>query len=610
MPKPISLSLLVLLCTLPAAAQRDSSSRKTTKKPAIRPVRQTVVVVGSPEPVTLGESQRSVYVINTKQQPQTFQTAESYLRNDPSVFVEQRGAGGAQADISILGSSFEQTLVLVNGLRMNDSQTAHHDMDLPVPMAAMRSVEVLHGAGSTLYGSDAIGGVVDFLTAVPTKDSLTVSSGMGSFGENEESAMVTLAGHGWSELAAGERNFSTGFMPDRDYRNENASSETRWKSPLGTTDVLLAGSDRAFGANQFYGPYNSWERTKGWFGAVRQELGPKMEAVFGYRRHTDNFILLRNDPTFYANNHIDESYQAVLRRKDKLGKSMELFSGLEEDGDSIQSNNLGRHARNQGAGYLDLEIQPKGRWTASAGLREEILSGGGRSVLSPDVAANVRVSQKVRLRGSVGYGFRLPTYTDLYYSDPATIGNANLKPESAWSEDGGVDWFPNAKVEAELTAFYSRQHDTIDYVRANPQDKWHAANLTGLRFTGLEGLLTWQATRRQQVRLGWTGISGAQRALHGLQSEYVFNYPVNNASFAWRDHLRHAVLLQTRVLVAQRYKQTAYPVWDVEASRQKGRIRPYLRALNLSNTGYEEIQGVRMPGRSLTGGLEIQLGGS
>src|SRR5258708_33123706 len=121
------------------------------------------------------------------------------------------------------------------------------------------------------------------------------------------------------------------------------------------SDFLFAASDRAFGADQFYGPYNSWERTKGWFASVRQELGEKTEAAFAYRRHTDDFILLRDNPAFYANNHIDQSWEAVLRRKQELGHEGAIYFGLEADGDSIDSNNLGQHARNQGAGYVDVD---------------------------------------------------------------------------------------------------------------------------------------------------------------------------------------------------------------------------------------------------------------
>ena len=573
----------------------------------IPPIKQTVVVVGTPEPVTSGESSRVVTVMDTERHPLAFETVEDYLRTDPSTFIEQRGAGGAQADISIRGSSFEQTLVLLNGLRIDDAQTSHHNLDLPVPLDAMRDIEVLHGAGSTLYGSDAVGGVVDFITAVPTATSLKLRTGLGSFGENEQSLVGGAAGHRWSQMITGTRDFSTGFIADRDYRNQSASSETRWKSALGVADILLAGSDRAFGADQFYGPYNSWERTKGWFASGSQELGENTQVAFGYRRHADNFVLLRNRPAVYANNHIDQSWQAVLRRKQDLGKHASLFYGLEADGDKIDSNNLGRHARNQGAGYVDVDLHSTDRWSLSAGLREEILSGGARSVLSPDLAGSLRVAQTIKLRASGGYGFRLPTYTDLYYKDPTTIGNAALKPESAWSGDTGVDWYANARTAVSLTGFYSRQQDAIDYVRANPSERWHATNLTGLRLAGLEGTVTWQPVRNQTLKLGWTGIAGAQAALHGLQSRYVFNYPVNNAHFDWTGVIAGAYLVRTGVQIAQRYHHDAYPVWDAEIARERGRVLPYLRLNNLSNTGYQEIAGVPMPGRSITGGVQLVL---
>ncbi|WP_229741276.1 TonB-dependent receptor plug domain-containing protein [Silvibacterium dinghuense] len=590
-----------------AFSQQNQSSSTASASPTLPAQQQTVVVVGSPEAITLGESPRSVMAVEVGQQPFSFETAEDALRTDPSTFIEQRGAGGAQSDITIRGASFEQTLVLLNGLRIDDAQSSHHNLDLPVPLEAMRSVEVLHGAGSTLYGSDALGGVVNFITATPTEDSLTLRAGAGSFGGNEESAIATAAGHRWSEIATGARNFSTGFMPDRDYRNENASNESRWSSALGTTDILLAGSDRAFGADNFYGLYNSWERTKGWFASAQQQLGENTSAAFGYRRHTDNFILLRNDPAYYANNHIDTSWQAVVRRQQPLGHEGGLFYGLDAEGDSIDSNNLGHHARNQGAGYADLDLHSTRRWSLSAGLREEVLSGGARSVTSPDLAGSFWVAPKVKIRASGGYGFRLPTYTDLYYSDPTTNGDPNLKPESAWSGDTGVDWFPNTRTTASMTLFYSRQHDAIDYVRANDTEKWQATNLNGLRYAGVESSLGWRPTATQSIQLGWTILAGAQSALHGLQSQYVFNYPVNNASFEWSDTFAHAYFVRTIVRVAQRYQQEAYPVWDLEMARSKGWIHPYFRAVNLSNTGYQEIVDVPMPGRSFAGGVEISL---
>ena len=575
---------------------------------------ETMVVLGSPVPVPLAESPSPVLVLPLEQLAPLIATPLDALRDDSSIFLEQRGAGGAQTDLTLRGGSFEQTLVLLNGFRINDSQAAHHNLALPMPLEAMDSIQILHGAGSTLHGADALSGAVDFLTAAPHLDMFQLSSGFGSFGSNEQSLLAELSRRSWSSRLTGSHNLSTGFTTDRDYRNQTASNEDWLSSRLGLTDVLLAASDRSFGANQFYGDYPSWERTKGWFAGIRQELGSHLQAAFAYRRHTDEYVLVRDDPALYENNHIDSSWQASLRSVFPLKSSSVLLMGVEADGDSIDSNNLGQHARNRAAGYIDMDLNPaKSRWGLSAGFREEGFSGGLQTAFAPHLAGRYRIAKAVKLRASGGYGFRLPTYTDLYYSDPTTVGNPNLKPESAWSGDGGVDWNASTRLSVSVTGFYSRQHDAIDYVRASSAEPWVAVNLSGLHFSGAESSLTWIPSKSQTIRVAWTSLYGAQDALHGLQSEYVFNYPVQNAHLEWISTLGRGFVLRDAVQIAQRYLQTPYPVWDMALTHQsalvkRGELRPYLRAANLSNTGYQEIQGVAMPGRSFTGGVSIRWG--
>ncbi len=587
-----------------------------------------MVVLGSATPVPLAESPSAVTVLPVETNLLTLETPQDLLRQDASVFLQQRGAGGGQADIVLRGGSFEQTLVLLNGFRVDDSQTAHHNLDLPVPFEAMESIQVLHGAGSTLHGTDALSGVVDFLTAAPSTNSLRLRAGGGSFGENEESLLGSLVRNRWSSRLTASRNFSTGFTADRDYRNEDSSLESWMGSKIGVSNLMLAVSDRSFGADQFYGPYNSWERTKGWFGSVRQELGSRTVAAFGYRRHTDEFVLLRDDPSVYENNHVDGSWQASLRHTLPVAKSSVLLFGLESDGDSIQSNNLGLHARNRGAGYLDLDLRPaRKHWNLSGGLREEILSGGARSVLAPHLAGNVRITGKLKLRASGGYGFRIPTYTDLYYSDPATIGNRNLKPESAWSGEAGADWAPTGRLSLSATGFYNRQHGAFDYVRAAslpnpllpagcPVNTWCATNLNGIHFLGVETNLTWVPAKGQRIQFAWTGLAGGQDSLNGLQSEYALNYPIENLHTTWTAVFGRILTLANSVAVAKPYQQpgipawnaSPYPVWNALLTHDRGRLRPYLRLGNLSNTGYQEIAGVPMPSRSITGGVVLSLG--
>ncbi|MHB8303659.1 MAG: TonB-dependent receptor plug domain-containing protein [Acidobacteriaceae bacterium] len=586
------------LPSAPVAAQASGNN--------IAPVRTTVTVLGDPNPVLLGESARSVVVMDTQEHPLAFNTVEDYLRTDSSVQINQRGAGGYPADLSIRGTSFEQTLVLIDGFRANDAQTAHNNLDLPVPLDAMANIEVLHGAGSTLYGADALGGVVDFVTQRPGLKSLWVSAGAGSFGEDQQTFVGNFVHRNWAQQLAGHRDYSSGFMYDRDYRNESADSESWLTSPLGVTDILLGGSDTPFGANNFYGNYPEWERTKTWFASILQGLGAKTNVGYAYRRYTDNFILLRNDPSVYANNHIDKSWQAIARRQATWSGNNGLYYGLDFDGDSIHSNNLGIHARNWGAGYVDLDSRAGKRATLSIGGREEIISGG-YDVFSPTAAAAYWLRPTLKARASAGYGFRLPTYTDLYYSDPTTVGNANLKPESAWNYEGGFDWYPRNAIGVSATGFYSPQTNFIDYVRTSPTALWHATNLNGLTFAGTEASLIWHASASQQLNLSWTWLDGAQSVLHGLQSEYVFNYPVNNAVFNWYASAGRWVMINTRVEVQQRFQQTAYPVWDCSLVHEHGRVQPFLQMTNISNTGYDEIVGVRMPGRAFIGGVKIWL---
>jgi hypothetical protein len=92
-----------------------------------------------------------------------------------------------------------------------------------------------------------------------------------------------------------------------------------------------------------------------------------------------------------------------------------------------------------------------------------------------------------------------------------------------------------------------------------------------------------------------------------LISQYVFNYPSNNAVFSWLGTIKHTIDVRNRVGVIQRVGHDAYPLWDLAASRANGKVRPYLQFSNLSNTGYEEIAGVPMPGRMVIGGMELML---
>ena len=606
---PLCNTALVSQQSSPSAQRSMQESKEVAPlKPAIT---DTIEVQTTVEPLPMAESNRSVEAIAPREVPSFVSSPVDLLRGDASLNLQARGPEGAQADLSIRGTTFEQSLVLVNGMRVNDPEAGHLNLDVSAPLDAITRIDILHGSGSTFYGSDAIGGAVNLLTGPPTPGTtLVMRSGAGSYGSIENHLRASFTAGPLTEQITGSRDQSDGFITDRDYASNTAASESWLKSALGNTDILLATSDRPYGGNQFYGNYNSWERTKGWLALGQQQLGSRTAASFGYRRHTDEFILFRDRPAVYENNHVTSSYQANVRRADEVGKNATLSYGLEENGDTIRSNSLGRHGRNQGAGYANASFRSLKRLSLAVGAREEIFSGGD-SVFSPSVAGAFTVTSALRLRASAGHGFRLPTYVDLYYSDPATIGNPALKPESSWSYEGGLDWSPTGgRMTLSAAGFRLNQKDVIDYskrvlgtpAQTNAQ-KWQAINVPTLDISGAETSARFRFGKAQQVQLSYTAAHSANFPTAFI-SEYAYNYAAENAVLGWTGAFGQLTAF-TQVNIVQKTGRTAYPLWDLAVSRNTGSVRPYLRLANLANTGYEEIVNVRMPGRTIMGGMEF-----
>jgi iron complex outermembrane recepter protein len=579
----------------------------TSNKPAqpTPPVQQeTVVVTGTFAPAPETEIDRSVTMIETSQQDLLHNNWVDYLELSPSVDLRQRAPGDVQGDLSIRGSTSGQALVLLNGLRMDDVQTGHHDMDLPLPTELIQRMEILRGAGSTLYGSDAMAGSLNVITAIPEHADLHLGAGVGNFGINQQSGSASLLWRKFDEQLAASREFSSGFIADRDYRSLTLFSNTGAKTTLGLTLLMLGYGDKPFGADQFYGPFNSWERTKSWFVGLKQDLGSKTEFDFGFRRHTDEFILLRDNPSVYENNHIDKSWQADLRRHDQVSKNSALFYGAEGIHESIASNNLGDHDRSRGAVYLDYDVRAFKRFSFSVGGREEIFSAS-HGEFNPTAAAGVWLKPTLKLKGSVSRAFRLPSYTDLYYSDPANLGNPNLLPEHAWDYEGGLLWNPTARIKGEATVFARHDRDVIDYVRSTALLPYMAENIQQLNFTGVEFLMEVRLPQNENIQFAYTGLHGTQQSLNSLQTKYSFNYPTNDGVIAWNGRLPGKFIARTRVGVVDRYASDPYGLWDAAVAREFGHVAAHLVLSNVTDTQYEEIEGVIMPGRSVVFGLDF-----
>ncbi len=561
-------------------------------------------MTGTYEAVPLEESDRAVSVLDARGLALLSNTSVDLLRLDSSLDLRQRSPNGVQSDLSIRGGSFGQTLILLNGLRLNDPQSDHHNMDLPVPPEAIERVEVLRGAGSTFYGSDAVGGVVNYITRAPETSEVRLRTAVGNWGVNQQRGSLTGIWKNVTEQLSFSRDFSTGFQPDRDYRNLSLASTTHLRSFLGATDLILAHTDRPFGADQFYGNFNSWERTRGWFASARQEIGPKTEAAFAFRRHTDLFVLYRDRPELFTNRHAAESFEGAVRRRETLSANTRFHYGLEGYRDAIESTNLGDHSRFRGAAYASLDIRAFRRFSLSAGAREEVYRSFQRQ-FSPSLHGGYWLSERLRLRGGVSQAFRLPSYTDLYYHDPANLGSPDLRPEFAWNYEGGIDWSAGERIRGDVTVFQRRERDGIDYVRNSPADIWRATNFQRLSFTGLEASARTVIARRHQFDLRYTGLRGGREAREAVFSKYAFNYPEHAGIASWQASLPGGLLARTRVGATKRYARDPYTVWDFYIASTRGRIHPFAQFTNLTNARYEEVLGVAVPGRGFLFGVEL-----
>ena len=594
------LTLLIaapLLCAQSAPARHDG-----------------IVVTGIAAPVPLEETDRDIAVLPLPRVERTlFDSWFSLLQLDPALNLQQRSPGGFIADLSIRGATYGQTLVLLNGMRLNDAQTAHFNLDLPVPLDIISGVEVLKGSGSTLYGSDAIGGVINVRTQPGEVPELRLLAGVGNFGTNQQHGVASFGNAHYSEQLGFARDLSTGFAPNRDYRNLSLSSLTGLKSKLGSTSLLLSYSDKPFGADQFYGNYPSWERIKTWFASVHQDFGDKTEAGFAFRRHTDLFVLFRYSPQIYTNRHLLDSWQGDLRRHDNLPFHAVLSYGAEGFSEAIHSTNLGIRNRTRGSGYVFYDIRSLRRFSLSAGIREEVY-GSGQVATSPSLSTAAWLSSRFKLRGSVSRAFRLPSYTDLYYSDPANKGNPNLKPESATSYEAGLDAYFRPNLHSSVTVFQRRDSNVIDYVRASPADLWQATNFDKLHFTGVEAATVYEPMPGQHLSLSYAALHGVNSGSTVLLSKYTFNYPVHSAVAEWRGSIGsktgNKVIARTRIGVVDRLNRNPYAVWDASATWAQGRFRPFVQVSNLTSAVYQEIPNVALPKRGIVGGLEFVFRGN
>jgi iron complex outermembrane receptor protein len=244
------------------------------------------------------------------------------------------------------------------------------------------------------------------------------------------------------------------------------------------------------------------------------------------------------------------------------------------------------------------------RFSLSLAAREEIYRNFA-ATLCPTIAGGVWISGKLKFRASASRAFRVPTYTDLYYNDPVNHGNPYLQPENSWSYESGIDWNPGGRVRAGLALFERREHNGIDYYSTSIDGPWQALNIDRLIFTGVESSLRLALTHSETLDLRYNWLLGVEDTVPIGYTKYAFNYPTDSAVVAWQASLPGGMVARSRLGVLNRRGRDPYALWDLYLARSRGKVHPFIRVANITNTDYQEILGVPMPGREAMIGTEL-----
>lgn len=515
----------------------------------------------------------------------------------------------ALVDVGLRGSSFEQVLVMVDGVRVSDAQTGHFDLDLAVPFEQVERIEILRGPASTLHGSDAVGGIINVVTRREGASRARVETG--SFGTAGAAFAHTVsAGVTRVDLGADVRR-SDGHRDGTDY--DIGQGRLSVATPLGgrTLDAGVSWAGRNFGANGFYGSNPSWneyEKTRAATASLALRAAPQarlaVEPVLSFRRHDDDFVLQRDDPSFYQNQHTTDQLGGKLAARYAASPGIRIAAGGEVFHDRLESSSLGDRAETRAGLLGELALGRIGSLTAVAGLRADWHETQG-TFLSPSVSSAWWLVPALRIRASAGRALRTPTWTERYYRDPANEGNPELDPERSWSGEIGVDATPAAGLRAGVALFQREADDLIDWARAEGSSGvWQTRNVESARFRGLEAQVSLidPLDTRWIAQGSWLSVSASTPA--GIESKYALRPLTEQVSFGAERELPGGLGLSARALRARRVGEEAYFRADLRGTLEVSTVRVYVDVQNLGDARYLDIAQTEAPGRALLIGID------
>ncbi len=546
----------------------------------------------------------------TKQQIQNSPATsiDELLQFHSGLDIKRRGSNGVQSDITIRGSSFEQVLILVNGIRMNDSQTGHNTFNLPFDISAVERVEIMKGSSAKLYGQNVYAGVINIVTKSSSEEQVTIKAQGGDFKTYDLSASATFGSEKFTNLFTISNGASDGYRFNTDYQIRNFFYQNKLKLNEGSLSLQAGFSEKKFGANGFYASptaINQYEETQASVVSLQyQQRFDKLSvnsSVY-WRRGQDMYLFIRQNPSYYRNMHIGNNVGGTVNTtyESSLGTT---GIGVDYRKEFLASSNLGDRERDVTQVFFDhqfkffnqkLEVNPGVSWA----------NYSGQNFFYPGMDVGFIFNPNHKVFGAVSKGFRIPTFTDLYYVSPAEIGNPNLVPESAISSELGYR-FQNEKILAKVSGFIRNTDNGIDWLKETPESPWKAENVGKIHLKGFETEFKHQLFSFLNYRLGYTYLDNQYKneelsryALQNLRHQFVAQVDVKFLKFFSN---------QLIYKYSERVNLGSYNVLDEQINFRYKDLNFYVLINNLTNAKYVETNLVPMPGRWFHVGFTYQI---
>jgi len=574
---------------------------------------EEVIVSDSKINIPFSKDFRSIKVIDSKTIQETaVRNITELLQLVTGLDIRRRGVSGTQADLYIRGGGFDQTLLLIDGMKMDDIQTGHHTLNLLLPIQLIERLEIIKGPAARIFGQNAFNGAINIITKSQKKSQgkvVEISANDISSGSydyfNYSVNLRTNIEDKFNSLIAFHRVKSDGYRYNTDFKNDFIFMKNKIKSKNGFIDVISGFTEKKFGANGFYASpdaIDQYEETQSsFFGLSTRFKKEKMiiKPKLYWRRNQDEYIYIRSNPEIYRNLHISNKIYFDLNFIKYYDSGSFSNIGIDNSQSYISSNNLGSHKRFTSTIYFDHTFNAvNDNLTISPGFSVSYFSDLSFHFF-PGLDLGYHISEKSKLYVNFGKTYRIPTYTDLYYSDRNTTGNPNLEPEHAISNELGFK-YDDEKIKFSTSFFQRKSTNIIDYVKENESDKWMATNIRNLDTKGFD----FDFNYMNLIRVGYTylydnsylnDINFSRYAINSFKHQLTSRFFLNYSS-----RLSQNLIFK----YGERADKSNHSVIDTNINYQLGnKSYLFISLNNILDISYSETNLVPMPGRNFLFGF-------